>query len=139
VHDPLFITPEDGAAPHEDALVASGALEPLVELLHHSDSEKVLEHAALALANIACKESTKRTLVQLDLIAHLSRLRTTTSSQRVHDAASRTLSVLGEVLTPISRRVICDEAETRSCRGTHFTRRKSPLGLSASSSPGGDN
>jgi hypothetical protein len=43
----------------------------------------VLEHAALALANIACKESTKRALVQLDLIAHLSRLRTTTSSQRV--------------------------------------------------------
>ena len=37
----------------------------------------------MALANIACKESTKRALVQLDLIAHLSRLRTTTSSQRV--------------------------------------------------------
>ena len=24
MHDPLFITPEDGAAPHEDALVAKG-------------------------------------------------------------------------------------------------------------------
>ena len=53
----------------------------------------------------------------------------------MHDAASRTLSVLGEVLTPISRRIVCEgrpgaSLETR--RGARFTRRKSPLAVGAS-------
>ena len=86
----------------------------------------MLEHAALALANIACKEATKAALIQLHVLGQLTRLRTGTSSQRVHDATSRTLAVLGEALTPISRRVVTDRPETSS-RGSHFNRRSSPL------------